>query len=238
MKGGNWWEFYFVRYFIGSVLGAFILLAIFFHPDSGMKNVLTDSIVIKDVKLNDISSSMLIGLLFFGTAFCYVASAPVLVTHTLRYRFTDSWTIGGVTKRWIIIIILFLALCYALWHALSQDWLRWFLVIPATYFVFIQLIMLCSCIKPANRDIFGFYKKLAKDRAKQSADRQEYIESYRHLREHGNAFLILICESALGMALFSCKSLNQFIIVLIIWLIPVTPVWFIATFLESRIKDV
>ncbi|EOX4959891.1 hypothetical protein ACS83_00140 [Vibrio alginolyticus] len=238
MKSGNWWEFYFIRYFIGSIFGAFILLAVIFHPNSGMKNVMTDYLTVTDVKLNDISSSILIGLLFLGTAFCYVASAPVLVTHTLRYRLTHSWTLSGVLKRWTVIIGIFLALCYALWCAISPDILKFILLIPATFFVYIQSLMLISCIKPSNRDIFKFYKHLAKDRANSAEYRKEYTESYRHLREHGNAFLILVCESALGMALFSCNSLDQLVIVLFIWLMPVTPIWFIATYLESRLKNV
>ncbi|HHF3126272.1 hypothetical protein V3H46_24690 [Vibrio parahaemolyticus] len=238
MKGGNWWEFYFIRYFIGSVFGAFIILAIMFHPGSGMNEVFLNSLTIKDVTLKDISSSILIGLLFLGTAFCYVASAPVLVAHTLRYRFTYSWSTNGVMKRWLIIFSLFAGFSYALWHLLSFSLLRGVLTVPALFFVFIQLVMLVSCVKPSNRDIFGFYKKLAKDRANQDIDKQEYTESYRHLREHGNAFLILICESALGMALFACNSLNDMIIVLFIWLLPVMPIWFVATYLESRLKNV
>ncbi|PSW44492.1 hypothetical protein CTM70_01665 [Photobacterium phosphoreum] len=238
MKGGNWWEFYFIRYFIGSVFGAFIILAIMFHPDAGMNEVFLDSLTIKDATLKDISSSILIGLLFLGTAFCYVASAPILVAHTLRYRFTYSWSTNGVMKRWIIIFSLFAGLSYALWHVLSFSLQRGVLILPALFFVFIQLVMLVLCVKPSNRDIFGFYKKLAKDRANQDIDKQEYTESYRHLREHGNAFLILICESALGMALFACNSLNEMIIVLFIWLLPVMPIWFVATYLESRLKNV
>ncbi|WP_318491636.1 hypothetical protein [Photobacterium leiognathi] len=238
MKGGNWWEFYFIRYFIGSVCGAFIILAIMFHPDSGMNGVFLNSLTIKDATLKDISSSILIGLLFLGTAFCYVASAPVLVAHTLRYRFTYSWSTNGVMKRWLIIFSLFAGFNYALWHLLSFSLLRGVLTVPALFFVFIQLVMLVSCAKPSNRDIFGFYKKLAKDRANQDIDKQEYTESYRHLREHGNAFLILICESALGMALFACNSLNDMIIVLFIWLLPVMPIWLVATYLESRLKNV
>lgn len=238
MKGGNWWEFYFVRYFIGSVFGAFIILGIMFHPDSGMNEVFLDFITVEDVTLKDISSSILFGLLFLGAAFCYVASAPVLVVHTLRYRFTYSWSTNGVVKRWITILGLFAGLSYALWQVLSFNLLRGVLTVPALFLVFIQLVMLVSCVQPSNRDIFGFYKKLARDRANQDIYKQDYTESYRHLREHGNAYLILICESALGMALFVCNSFSDMIILLLIWLLPVIPIWFVATYLESRLKNV
>ncbi|TQP93542.1 hypothetical protein FLL78_19925 [Vibrio cholerae] len=110
--------------------------------------------------------------------------------------------------------------------------------IAAFFIVYSQIFMLVSSIKAKNAHIFDFYRKLAKDRSNQKIDRKEFVESYRHLREHGNAFLILVCESALGMALFFCTSIHELILTTFFWLIPTVPIWFVATYLESRLKNV
>lgn len=101
-----------------------------------------------------------------------------------------------------------------------------------------QLVFLVPAVVKKFEHIFDFYKSLAKDRAKESDNRRQYIESYRHLREHGNAFLILFCELVLGCALFVSVSLSEALIVVIIWIVPTLPIWFLGAFLESKVKGV
>lgn len=236
MNNGNWWEFYFVRYFIGSIFGSLIIIALVLHPDSGVAGTMASYTDFDALKIKDISAPFLLGLLFLGTAFCYVASAPILVLHALRYRFQFTWSNKPSLIGWLIFIILFGVFYVVVWNLNSFTLLRGFMSLAAFFIVYSQIFILLSSIKAKNH-IFDFYRKLAKDRANQNTDRKEFVESYRHLREHGNAFLILVCESALGMALFFCTSINELILTTFFWLIPTAPIWFVATYLESRLKN-
>ncbi|WP_143014482.1 MULTISPECIES: hypothetical protein [unclassified Paenibacillus] len=59
----------------------------------------------------------------------------------------------------------------------------------------------------------------------------EYIESYRHLREHGNAFAIISCEIifALWLILWSFS-----VLAIVIWVSAGSIAWFIGSYLEIR----
>ncbi|MUJ39709.1 hypothetical protein [Aliivibrio fischeri] len=237
MNSGNWWEFYFVRYFIGSILGALIIVSIALHPDSGMSVILTKYINFNALEIKDITIPFLLSLLFLGTAFCYIASAPILVLHTMRYRFNFTQRAGASFKDKIIFTCLFLVFYCAIWYFLDLDYVSGMMSLPAFFVIYVQFYLV-SVIFQHNEKFFDYYKNLVKARAKESLSRSEYIETYRHLREHGNAFLILLCEAGLGLALFSCSSINELILITIFWLVPTLPVWFLATYLESNLKNV
>ncbi|MFD0682420.1 MULTISPECIES: hypothetical protein [unclassified Paenibacillus] len=63
---------------------------------------------------------------------------------------------------------------------------------------------------------------------------KEFVESYRHLREHGNAFFILLSEIffAAWLILFKFDVSG-----LIIWFSIGTIAWFIGTYLEIKFVD-
>ena len=46
--------------------------------------------------------------------------------------------------------------------------------------------------------VIVYYRGLAKARAKPHESIAEYVQSYRHLREHGNAFVIVGLELVLA----------------------------------------
>ncbi|EGR1394102.1 hypothetical protein ACCF70_004490 [Vibrio parahaemolyticus] len=238
MSSGNWWEFYFIRYFIGSVLGALIILAIALHPDSGVSSVISEYTNFKALEVKDITAPFLLSLLFLGAAFCYIASGPVLVLHSLRYRFRFERGLGSPIWFKVFFVLSFIAVYYAICISLDFDLLIGIMAIPAFLVIYGQCFLFLITYLNPNTKFFDYYQQLAKNRAKDNAARKEFVESYRHLREHGNAFLILLCEAALGLALFSCSSVNALVIVGLFWLIPTLPVWFMATYLESRVKDV
>jgi len=49
-----------------------------------------------------------------------------------------------------------------------------------------------------------FYRNLSLARI--AADARDYVESYRHLREHGNAYSIIILEFILAPAVMAAKE--------------------------------
>ena len=61
---------------------------------------------------------------------------------------------------------------------------------------------------------------------------QKYVESYRHLREHGNAFFIALLELLLGVALF--YSPVPWGVILMLWIFPTAGVWLFGTLLDNR----
>ncbi|MFM5105951.1 hypothetical protein ACRS1R_01880 [Aeromonas dhakensis] len=241
METNRWWEFYFIRYFVGSVLGSLVVMALAFHPDSLLRNVIFDLLDFKTANSLTFKSEHFLVIFSFGIAFCYVSSAPILVMHACRAHFDFQSHTNNSIKYWtirVIILLVPLLVAFLLFHSEDNKINR----IPFFYTymltVLLQLVLIYPVINTKFNTIFEFYKSLSKDRAKESQDRKQFIESYKHLREHGNAFLILFCELVLGGALFSSDSLSGALIVLIFWLSPTIPIWLLGTFLESKIKNI
>ena len=68
--------------------------------------------------------------------------------------------------------------------------------------------------------------------------RKEYIQSYRDMREHGNALLILVMEGVLTTALLQAANLGILFAILVLWVTPAAFVWFVATDLETHLDQV
>ncbi|WP_274362895.1 hypothetical protein [Paenibacillus thermotolerans] len=87
--------------------------------------------------------------------------------------------------------------------------------------------------------VFKYYLSLSGSRAKrkQLSQVNEYVESYKHLREHGNAFFIVLCELIFGALLFYLNWWGMLILVFL-WVTGAASVWFIGTYLESKLKVV
>ena len=90
-----------------------------------------------------------------------------------------------------------------------------------------------------NNKILRFYKKLTKNRSKErkTEKRDDYVNSYKHLREHGNAFLILLMEFSLGFVLINAKTSNEIIALITLWILPGSIVWLIGTYLEFNLNN-
>lgn len=177
----RWWEFYLVRYFVGTVCGTLIVLFLVLDKGSTVHQLITNQVPsVKDAPQGGIhweaTHLWVYGLI--GLAYCYIASGPILFLHTMRGIF------GG-------------------------------------------------------KGPFTFYQDLSKQRAKRSDSKQmkEYVESYKHLREHGNAFFIVLCELILGFILYKGNSWIIAIIGFLWILLPVTA-WFIGTYLEKKLSDI
>ena len=80
-----------------------------------------------------------------------------------------------------------------------------------------------------------FYWKLSGARASKEREVPEYVESYRHLREHSNAYAILILELLLAPVLALTQEPWQLVPVALLWLLPPACCWLIATVLEVRL---
>jgi len=104
----RWWEDYFVRYFVGTVIGAVVVVVLASHlTDSDLKPIFLDLLL--DPKVASAKSLIVIAAL--GLAYCYIASAPMMVLHATRgqlFKETPPWF---TWRFWTVVIGLFVALC-------------------------------------------------------------------------------------------------------------------------------
>lgn len=245
---GRWWEFYFVRYFVGTVLG--MVVVAFLNFDGG--SALQGKILPNMENVSDIDFGHALVLAAIGLAFCYISSAPVLVLHALRgvfsSKFIDSTRIdcvnlGAASIASIAVITLVFGISgYLLFDSLfPTKGANFFSVFSISTFLIVvglQLHLYVVSLLSNKYYVFSYYKSLAVERAKRqdgTSKYDEFIESYKHLREHGNAFFILLMELVLALVLFSVEKPNIALLMALLWVAPACFVWFLGTYLELSI---
>jgi hypothetical protein len=202
----------------------------------------------------------LILLAAYGLAYCYIASSPFLVFHAGRFLLKRCNDVASLKSfaRWSFVIILAIALLFTVvclvlfWcrHKGSEDLWRWPACLPAVWIWLLQWRVVKRTIKEActtsegQNVVYRFYKELAKRRGTDEARRGGIVDSYRHLREHGNALSIVVLEIVLGAALMSVASvasddtkLPLLASVLAVWLAPGALVWLVGAFIELRFSE-
>ena len=228
-RSNKWWEQYYVRYFVGTVIGAVILLALreFAMVAAGFAKV---------VPLATVSALGITAFTAAGLAYCYIASAPILVLHSLR---------GGLgffnPPGWVALIVYLCAFLgipaaglAAAVHIGSRAALGWILVVGI---MLAQLVAIVVAQRRRFQEIRVFYDRLVKARRNERREGTDYCDSYRHMREHGNAVSIVILEVLVGVALATASSELQLVSMLVLWLAPAGYVWFVATVIEFHFAD-
>lgn len=228
----RWWEYYTVRYFVGTVVGAGAMMMFNEYSASPLKGKLFLGIS----SFKEAGIDHLFVLLALGLAYCYIASAPILTIHALRgeIRFgTKHWFSCATLWFSFIFFPLLLGTHFVLclspcsWESLAISFVCLILALQVTLYI------------EAQRNRFdrmsNFYWSLSSARASSAPQVQEYVESYRHLREHGNAFAIIFFELGLAMAVISVPSLSSLAILLLAWVAPAAAVWFVGTILEVKL---
>ena len=229
-ENGRWWEFYFVRYFVGTVIGGAILFYLNITPGSSLEGAIIPNV--KDIAALD---AHLIALLAaMGLAFCYVASAPILVLHATRgvflspdtSRFTASFRIGLG-----ILFVAFVAAGFLSSFSNLNYLLAWFAFL---LIALLQVIPIVLALSSDAKRLHEYYENITKARSNENKDAKEFVESYKHLREHGNAFFIVFFEAMLGFILWASPKGNYAILFLFLWIIPAALVWIIGSVLEYK----
>lgn len=227
------WEYYAVRYFVGTVIGAALVAFLNSEPGSPFEGSLTILWGAKDSTFLGLSLVAALGL-----AFCYVASSPILTLHATRAHLCAS--VQRTTKRsyatYILIVLAVAIAASALWKVLPPT------AAMATALVLgVQSALVLIAMWTRFSVVEHFYRDLAIARAKVMHEKKapptsgmEFITSCRHLREHGNAFLIVLLEGILAYALLHSPTKSCAMIILAVWLLPAATVWLLGTVLESR----
>jgi hypothetical protein len=222
-----------VRYLVGTVVGALVVAFFVASKHSPFQPELAG--------LLDLGDSQFLGVglaAAAGFAYCYVASAPVLTFHALRAQ--ARWE--ALKSQRITAVIAAPLLCGGSVYAATP------VLPPAASWLFgivsgIQLLLVALSVANNFKSMEKFYRTLAERRATATAKKEEitagseYITSYRHLREHGNAFLILLMEVVLAYSLYSlgCSHVAAAPFLLGAWLVPAAFAWFIGCVLEGRL---
>lgn len=230
--GNRWWEYYFLRYFVGTVAGAVIVAFLLKFPSSPLHN--SNLAVAKD--FGDFGIKEITGLAALGFAYCYAASAPMLLFHATRSQFS----LHSMRAKWVFWLLTVVIVAATYFSAAKWFSVYWWSRQGAALLLFLIIFLIqIAKIVSANLDrletIGEFYRKLAKMRATDAAWVSEYVESYRHLREHGNAVSILVLEVALAFVLFSVRGFASAVAVVVLWLLPSAYSWLIGSALESRL---
>lgn len=242
-KNERWWEFYFIRYFVGTVFGMALIAFLNFDENSP----LFGKILFNLHSATDLNFSHTLALGAIGLAFCYISSAPILVFHALRgnfkpiYKCEVSFLAVGC---WCSLVLVLLAtLSFLSFSTIfpSEDKFAFGIVsLSAFTLIFGLQILLYLYSWSSKGNVFEYYKSLATERSKRKTSEmhKEYIESYKHLREHGNAFFIIIMEISLAIMLFAIENPMHSIFLVALWITPAFIVWFIGTYLEFLLESI
>lgn len=176
-----------------------------------------------------------------GLTFCYISSVPMLTIHTARVCLNRAW---WCPKRLItlgfVLVLSSLAVYFLVsrWIGLNESGQKTALVALSLLVLFQAFLILSIVTSPS--ETARFYDKLEVERP----IHPELVESYRHMREHGNSVLIVLGELFLTFCLWEIHPssnppessvLVYFGLVLALWLMPSSLVWMVGTQLERHL---
>lgn len=228
----KWWQYYAVRYFVGTVVGAIFVVFLNSEPGSPFEHQLA---IFGESKEATFLGVGLVAAL--GFAFCYIASSPVLTLHATRAHLRisaiktspDAFTCAILVPTIIVIL-------------LSWQFLPPLVALSYGFIVGVEIGLITLAVFTKFKVVERYYRDLATARSNgmpkkdiSTTSGNEYLTSYRHLREHGNAVLIVLLEGLLAYTLFHSPSRSCAMIILTLWLFPAATVWLVGTALESRL---
>lgn len=258
MNNNRWWENYLIRYFLPSIAGVLLLSLIESINPTGFAIAFP---LLKTAQDQTLTSASLIVWLLFGTLYCYISSYPVLVFHATRpIDFKRESLKSDVYSPWITNPILWSALFFcANWFIFATGKknteicgysIDTFIFTTAAFSIF-QLLRIYNAYKKTHgsgsSEHFYYYAytlKLAIRRAaaqetgyKYQHPTKEVVESYKHLREHGNTAITLFIQLAIFPILLNAitnPSYSLVAILLCLWIIPPSLVYFTSQMFEFR----
>lgn len=245
-QDSKWWEFYGVRYAQGTVVGAMIVYFLFSQNDQ-LKKIL---FLPGDSK--DFGMAHLALLAAFGLTYCYIASAPILIFHAgrgLLYKSaTNPTPYKGSIARWVVLwaLTLPIPLCYYYISTEPRIEFKLFAALVLCSFTFIiscQVILLFRIFHSGWKETIDYYVAIIDKRNEQKLT--GYIESYKHIREHGNSFMIVLFEFLLAIPIFEFVSrailiedaIANLCLIIIFWLAPAMTIWAFGNKLENHMQS-
>jgi len=244
-SSGRWWEFYVVRYGMGSVVGAVIFFFLC-NTNPVLRTMLFGA------EAGKIDGTLLGLLAGYGLAYCYIASAPILVLHVCRFLLQMG---GGTAQVRRISILMLPPLLASVIFYFTRSIEGIILNFYALIFLLSALILWPQYLAIGialfkTKELLKFYQKLAN---KRELAKGGIVDSYKHMREHGNSFSIVLLEIILAMILyvagnFEASSSGEmtsneayiipYVLIIIVWIVPAAFVWLIGTLFEREFSGI
>jgi len=218
LRNNRWWEHYAIRYLVPTMTGMLFLrwlqLAVpeFFSPLLPAAGILAEPFTFKNLGMAE-----LLVWAGGGFAFAYLASLPILVFHATRsLEAADSSALRRAsTPAAATVFLIGASSALLVAKHLVQRNEPWLAVAALSIVLIFSLIQLLRIVRATQR---GFpAAKFASDLAKARTSggswtrkrTTDYVTSYRHLREHGNAAFIVLLQAALCALLYACLTATQ-----------------------------
>ncbi len=181
----RWWENYLPRYLMPSIAGMAIVNLLCSYGDSGLKSILS-----LPASGTPVDTASLTLLFLYGNLFCYIASYPVLVFHATRVMdFSDGkWRAHPLVDGYLVTIAL-IACVFLLQRGIPA--------VEETEKKGSGQDQTNGPEKPLDEDEEE-KEEVTTTRSRTNLWRQEFMDTYRHLREHGNSAFIFLLEIALA----------------------------------------
>ena len=268
----RWWEFYAVRYAMGTVVGAIVFC--FLCRGTPLEFLLRGTPLAPLIRgaatgpspaepaptgAMTLDVPHLALLAVCGLVYCYIASAPILVFHAGRFL-SGRWVkLRGGWAKWLCVILVIvlspagLLVTYYILAIVGQlkNWqycMTGYFAVAALLVIVLQY-MVSSWTLIESRELFVFYRMLAENREialSPEKARGGIVDSYRHLREHGNSFFIVLLEILLAALLVGTRAIVPsesdpsslgYLVVIVAWIFPAACVWGIGTCFEREFAE-
>lgn len=229
----KWVDRYLLRYGPATVFGAFFLAYLYHNRRQFGLPI--------DLRLDrlELASIFVVG----GFLFAYLASAPVLVFHFSRCLFLPRkryWFIWCGSS--VFTLLGALALFWWLTAMGVEGAVAVFGAIALVLWLLAVILAYASIIRRA--EICSFYVSLARMRKNRDPG---LVESYRTLREHGNAFYVIFWEIVLALVIlamlrvYAVAEVKDFAVLLLFvvlsWIAPAAMAWLVAGNLEVDLVE-
>lgn len=258
-KGSRWWESYFIRYALGTVAG---IICVYFLLDTMGTEAKAKWLMIPNIteaQINTLASSCSLSgnasacalqaqlyqdlygfnlaqlalLAIYGLAFNYFASAPTLIWHAVRERFSHT-----LIEPYLFYLLIMSIIISIFLSVNSIPIFSYLVVFSVIIYILIQTLYLRKIYNnnSGNGELINFYRKLHKARQSNCID----VDSYRHLREHGNAFMIVphnLALLAVIMALHDIKGNWSLMWLALLWILPAALVYFLGHKIEDEMIE-
>jgi hypothetical protein len=237
----NWWEFYGVRYAQGTVVGALITFFLFSQSPA------LSHLLLMPEENKDFGMPHLILLAAYGLTYCYISSAPILILHATRGLLFKTTSNEYPNKHafcriatWFIISVIPPAIMAVYSKRSTTIDIAGFW--SYTAIISLEIIALLSIFHFKWKETINYHLKTLEKRKK--LGESGYVESYKHIREHGNSFLIVFFEFALAIPIFLFVSqpeinkeeaIRNLCLIVFPWIIPAATIWMYGNKLESNL---
>lgn len=239
----NWWEFYGIRYAQGTVIGAMIVYFLF------SRNASLKSILFLPTDPKDFGMSHLVLLAIYGLTYCYIASAPILVLHAGRGLFFKSTTnpnpSTGTAIRLLFVLMPPTLISGYYFYSNSIAKIDGALALFVyTTILALQFVTLLNVLYCRWAETIAYYLAIIKKRKEYEAS--GYVDSYKHIREHGNSFLIVFLQFILAIPIFVFVSqphitdedaVRHLCMIIFPWIIPAAAIWVFGNKLENNLQS-